>query len=186
MAITKSWLKRLAEGDTSPLEALYNRYAGALYSAALEITGTPELACNAVEAMFQNLWKDAEQLEKQPGSLFGKLAAMIRHHAVLMVHQGGYTKCPQIPGQMINPDHFSTSDDAAPGEKLLLSERARLVRDAFESLPEKQRMILNTAIFMGESCGQIASRLGLSRTETAAQCKLALDTLRTQWNWMDA
>ncbi len=183
----KSWLQRMAAGDPAPLEALYNRYGGALYSFALDLVRPPESAAAVVEEVFVRLWEQAGEWEATPGTLFGKLVALTRYHAQDRLRAAAFPNRKQEWGGVENPDAFGGGDDPAPGDKIPLAERAARVNAACAALPARRRELLQAAFGAGEPCTQLAARCELDRAGVARECRKALEALHEFWrDWMDA
>jgi RNA polymerase sigma-70 factor (ECF subfamily) len=183
----QSWLQRMSLGDAAPLEALYNRYGAALYSAALEMLGDEAAAGEAVEEVFARLWKEAGVWDSEPGSLFGKLSVLTRYQAQDQQRSAKFRNRRQEWGKAENPDRFSQTSDPAPGEKFPVSERAARVKTAMDALPEARRELLRALYVEGETCSQAASRLGKKRQDIARECQEALEILHGQWKaWAES
>ena len=72
------WLERIAEGDPSALEMLYDKFAAQLYGYALGMLGRPEAAEDGLQEVFLNLARSPRKLG-HVRSVRAYLFAMLRN-----------------------------------------------------------------------------------------------------------
>ena len=73
---------RIAQGDVSALEALYERYAAVVMGITLKVTGDRALAENLLQETFWQVWKSASTYQPQSGSFTGWIFRMARQIAL--------------------------------------------------------------------------------------------------------
>ena len=73
---------RIAQGDSSALEALYERYAAIVMGITLRVTGDRALAENLLQETFWQVWKRASTYRPQSGPFTGWLFRLARQIAL--------------------------------------------------------------------------------------------------------
>jgi RNA polymerase sigma-70 factor, ECF subfamily len=77
---------RIAQGDVSALETLYERYAAIVMGITLKVTGDRELSETVLQETFWQVWKSASVYQPQSGSFTGWLFRMARQIAIRARH----------------------------------------------------------------------------------------------------
>lgn len=142
---------RVARGDRSAFEALYERYVRSVYALALRRLGDRHSAEDAVQETFAAVWRSARTYRPERGPAAPWLFSIARNAAVDRLRARVVLAEP--------PD----AADAAPGpsdraERDWLSWR---VHRALEELPEAEREVLALAYWGGRSQSEIAAELGI-------------------------
>ena len=78
----ESLTARIAKGDVTALEALYDRYAPMILGIALRITGDPPRAEEVLQETFWQVWQSASAYPSQHGSFTGWLFSIARNLAM--------------------------------------------------------------------------------------------------------
>ena len=73
---------RIAQGDVSALEALYERYAPIVLGITFRVSGDRALAENLLQETFWQVWKRASTYQPQSGAFTGWLFRMARQVAL--------------------------------------------------------------------------------------------------------
>ena len=73
---------RVARGDVSALEILYERHAAVVLGITLRVTGDRALAENTLQETFWQVWKCASAYQPQGGPFTGWLFRMARQIAI--------------------------------------------------------------------------------------------------------
>ena len=77
---------RIAQGDRSALETLYEKYAPMVLGITLKVTGDRALAENLLQETFWQVWKSVSTYRPQCGSFSGWLFRMARQIAIDASH----------------------------------------------------------------------------------------------------
>jgi RNA polymerase sigma factor (sigma-70 family) len=175
-------VRRVADGDDTALEALYDRYGRPAYALARRITGEPVFAEEVVQEVFLALWRDPEKYDPTRGGFPSWLLASTHHKAVDAVRRE----------ETIRRRRASLADEAATytsgGSDLPQVEdaawsglRGERVRHALGSLPAPQREALVLAYYAGYTQREIAERtntpLGTVKTRMLAGMRRLRDLL---------
>ena len=185
---------RLEAGDAGTLAALYDRYAGDIYSLALRITGEPADAEAIVHAVFAAAWTEAGRRPGEQAPDTHWLLSTARIRAI------DHSRAREVPGEQARTDAPRPSaalaggaaaearaDDVAtlhlpdparaPARDGVLPEEARRLRAAFRGLPPLERLAIELAYFEGLTISQIAARIEQSPDAANARIRTGLGRL---------
>jgi RNA polymerase sigma-70 factor (ECF subfamily) len=171
-------LARIAGGDSTALEILYARYSRVVYSLALRLLASPELAEEVTQETFWRVWRRSTLFQRSRGQVAAWIFGIAHNLAI-----------DELRRQRVRPVAVYDRDDqpvlrertderadaAAPA---LERERRALVRGALEQLPPEQREVIELAYFSGLAQSEIAERLGRPLGTIKTRVRLALQKLR--------
>lgn len=162
----------MAEADPHPLEALYDRYAPALYGLALRVLQDPGEAETVVQAVFSDAWsrmRQAADADEPPAWWF---AAAGRRRTIEQL------RARFAPA----PDDLAVVDLPMPAldrERAPLSaETVSRLRSALAALPFVERTAIELAALEGLTPARIAERLEHPPGTVRARLRAGLRTLR--------
>jgi RNA polymerase sigma-70 factor, ECF subfamily len=145
-------------GSSEPdaIEALYDRYAGVVFSLALRIVHDRQLAEEILEEVFFRAWQQRQRSLVMRGTILAWLTEMTRAMAIEAVFDrpaGGPVKSTPPIGleSLVLP--------ADPRTR----ETQRAVRSALDTFPTEQRRAIELAYFEGLTEEEIAESLGAQR-----------------------
>lgn len=149
----------IAHGDSSALEALYDRYATAVYRMALRILKSRELAEEVVQEVFWRVWRRSGSFERDRGRvaqwIFG-----IAHNLCIDELRRIRVRPTPVYEDMEHPVIQRLADEQSDvSASALASERRRTIQEALGHLPGAQRQAIELAYFGGLSHQEIATRL---------------------------
>ncbi len=161
-------LERVArERDRDAFEVLYGRYARAVYSLVVRIVRDRHTGEDVAQEAFAAVWRAAAGYNRGRGSAAAWMFAIARNAAI----DAGRARVPLVVGEMPDrPDPSPLPDDQAIREL-----EAFRVHVAVDSLPEREREVIELAYFSGLAQSEIAERLELplgtvkTRTRSALQ-----------------
>jgi len=155
-------LERVArERDRDAFEVLYNRYARAIYSLVVRILRDRHTGEDVAQEAFAAVWRAAAGYHRGRGSAAGWMFAIARNAAI----DAGRARVPLVVGELPDrPDPNPLPDDQAIREM-----EAFRVHIAVDSLPEREREVIELAYFSG-----------LAQSEIAQQLELPLGTVKTR------
>jgi RNA polymerase sigma-70 factor (ECF subfamily) len=166
---TDPLLVRLAAGDEGALAALYDRFAGRMYRAALRMLGRPEDAEDAVQEAFLGVVRSRAKLGALRDLTAYLFAALHRAAGRSAVRRARALRASGTAADdAIAPDQQPASDDP---------DWDRIER-AIRSLPERQREVLTLKIDGELTFAQIAQVVGVSVSTAASRYRYALAKLR--------
>jgi len=132
-----------------------------LYRLALRITLTPEDAEDVVQETMMKVWSRRNQWD-QIESMEAFCLTICRYLSL--------DKTRKMAGseQSLETTEFETPDNshsANPEERAIQQDRLRLVRQIIDSLPEKQRSVMQLRDFEGKSYKEIAVIMNISEEQ---------------------
>lgn len=138
-------------GGPASVRAVYERYAGAVFTIAMSVLGDRELAADAVQVTFLNAWRACDSLD--PGRpLAPWLYAIARRAAIDLYRRRSRAAEPVDPAD-------GSAVELPPSLEGIWE--AWQVRVALDGLPPEERDVVRAQHFGGLTHTQIAERLGL-------------------------
>ena len=175
-------VRRVADGDDSALEALYERYGRPAFALARRITGEPVFAEEVVQEVFLALWRDPEKYNPDRGGFPSWLLATTHHKAVDAVRREETVRRRRATLAEEAVSYTSVASDLPPVEDAAWAGlRGERVRKALGRLPAPQREALVLAYYAGYTQREIAERtdtpLGTVKTRMLAGMRRLRDLL---------
>ena len=151
----------LANGDDKGLEALYDRYGGALYALAFTIVRDAADAEEIVMAAFLQAWRNAGRFDATRGSVAGWLTVIVRTRALdLMRSRARRDRIMTTASRDADGDPVGMGQGCdPPSEGVEQAERRQRVSAALRELPVAQQKVIELAFFEGRSQSEIATML---------------------------
>jgi RNA polymerase sigma-70 factor, ECF subfamily len=155
-------LERVArERDQSAFETLYQRYGRAIYSLVSRILRDRHTGEDVAQEAFAAVWRAAAGYHRGRGSAAGWMFAIARNAAI----DASRAKVPLVVGELPErPDPAPLPDAQAISDM-----EAFRVHVAVDSLPDREREVIELAYFSG-----------LAQSEIAQQLELPLGTVKTR------
>ena len=172
-------VKRIADGDASALEQLYDRYVRQCFGLALRILGDALLAEEVVQEVFLKLWSQPGRYAPEKGKFVSWLLSLVHHRSIDELRRRSRTEVAletQETGSVLDS---AASPEPDPADQVTLYEQQRTVRQALAGIPAEQRQILELAYYGGLSQSQIASRLGQPLGTVKTRMRSGLRHLRS-------
>jgi len=149
----------IAQGDSSALETLYDRYSSVVYRMALRMLKNRELAEEVVQEVFWRVWRRSASFDIERGRvaqwLFG-----IAHNLCIDELRRMRARPTQVYEDVDHPVIQQLADDQIDvPEAAWAFEQRRVIRDALEHLSDTQREAVELAYFGGLSHQEIATKL---------------------------
>lgn len=153
-------VKRVANGDATALEMLYNHYGQPIYALALRIVRDPQIAEDLTQEVFVRLWRYAGTYDPARGRFSGWLLGIAHNLALNEVRR--WQRRPQ-KAELSNDDdarEYELVDEASDAaEAAWINIRRQTIEDALKQLPEAQRQAIELAFFGGFTQLEIANLL---------------------------
>jgi RNA polymerase sigma-70 factor (ECF subfamily) len=171
-------LARVVAGDSRALEALYDRYARVVYSAALRILGSAELAEEVVQETFWRVWRRSGTFQTGRGQVSSWILGIAHNLAIDELRRQRARPSPVYDqeGRPVLRDMEDSRMDVAGAA--LEQEQRRLISAALEQIPSEQREAIELAYFGGLSQSEIAARLQNPLGTVKTRIRLGLQKLR--------
>lgn len=177
-SVDQRLMARLAEGEITALEELYDRYSTLVFSVGLRILRDHALAEDVTQEVFLRLWRRPQSFDPERGRLLSWLMSITRNRAIdeqrrlsrrLKNEEPSGDEISEISG------HNRFEDPALAAN---IAEERRTVRAALLELPEAQREVIVLAYFHGLTQTEIADRTGAPLGTVKTRVRLAMGKLR--------
>ncbi len=172
----KELLLRVAKGDEDAYKHVFRQYWPRVYSVALLFAKAPEVAEDAAQDVFAQLWVKRELLadvKEFRAYLFTSAKNLILNKLRGRVFTGTVNEYLQ--------EYFADSF-ADPAAKLELKESSQIIEDGINQLTPQQQKVFRLSRFQGLSHAEIAEATGLSPRTVKNYMVSAILSLR---NYLD-
>jgi RNA polymerase sigma-70 factor (ECF subfamily) len=184
MAIDRDLELMLAvrRGDASSFEELLRRYRGPLVGYFSRMLRDPAMAEDLAQETFLRVYQARERYE--PDAKFTTWLYRIATNLALNALRDRKEVTPRpdrdFAGEVAEPGDASEIPDTGPNaeQAMMESERQRMIRQAVESLPERQRAAVVLHKYQGVDYRQIAKVLGASESAVKSMLFRAYEALR--------
>lgn len=149
------------------LERIYRDHRQGLFTLALSITRCPDLAEDAVQDAFTRLWRSRR---KPQGDAVAYVFASVRNAALELARR----RRRPVEAAM----SMFASGRSDPASAAIDAERRRLVREAVETLPIRQRQVVVLRLHAGLTFQQIAETFGEPLQTVASRYRRALQRIK--------
>jgi RNA polymerase sigma-70 factor (ECF subfamily) len=169
-------IDRIAEGDASAFDALYERFSRSLYGMAYRMMNDPKEAEDVLQEGFTYIWRKAATYDRNRSSPFAWAVMIMRNKAIdrLRVRQ----RLEKLREKVTAEESLYPEKDEASANEPTMRERGVLVRSALEQIPQEQRQALELSFFGGLTHEQIAERLDTPLGTIKARIRRGLLRLR--------
>jgi len=161
-------LVRVAGRDREAFEILYHRYVRSIFGLAMRRLRDRQRAEDAVQEMFAAVWRSAGSYRPERGPAAPWLYAVARNAVVDRLRVRA-----DVPGDP--PDVVAV--EPGPAEQAESSYVSWRVHRALESLPTKERDVLELAYWSGLSQSEVASFLDIPLGTVKTRTRSALARL---------
>jgi RNA polymerase sigma-70 factor (ECF subfamily) len=155
----------IAAGDQHALRAVYERTHRLVFTLAMRICGSRELAEELTLDVFHDVWRRSGQYDPAGGSVVGWIMMQARSRAIdrLRFEQRKKRVDP-------HPEHRAEpAERAGPADAVAARQRRGLLEQALNALTPDERQAIETAFFSE-----------LTYSETAAHLDQPLGTVKTR------
>lgn len=170
--VWREYLWRIALGDESALEILFEETRPLVFSAALRILGFQADAEEITTDVFSRVWVAARKYDVKRGSVCTWLTAIVRNAALDRLR----SRSAHDRNLSALLSECSSGDD--PESSLLRSERVNILTCALQELPAAQRQAVELNFFSAKPAAVIAAELGCPIGTVKTRLRLALLHLR--------
>jgi RNA polymerase sigma-70 factor (family 1) len=164
---------RIAEGDKTAFEKLFNAHYKGLYILATKYLKDESLAEDAVQEIFCKLWTGRTSINTEL-SIRNYLFTIAKHHILNVLRDNGSAARKIIAYAEVN--NVSGVDES--GDRVALSELSTSVYKIIDSMPKKRRIIAKMKLYKGLDNQKIAAKLHLSVNTVKFHYSLALKQIR--------
>ena len=165
---------RVARGDQTAFEALYDRHAPTVIGLVLRITGNRGAAEDILQESFWRVWQGAASYQPERGSFTSWLFRIARNLAIDMYRRGAR---PQAADTESVLNHL-TDPNTDVAEQAQFNGMLQQVRETLNALSHGQRQVLEMAYFQGMTRQEIAEATGEPIGTIHTHARLGLQKLR--------
>jgi RNA polymerase sigma-70 factor, ECF subfamily len=161
-----------AGGSSAALRQIYDREAPRLFAVALRILRRRDLAADAVQDAFVQIWRRADRFDDAAGSGAAWITSIVRYRALDAVRRGAREELgAEAAGSLL----VDESDILGALER---REETRALRRCLEALEEKNRRCIMLAFLDGLSHAEIAEHLDAPLGTVKSWVRRGLGALR--------
>jgi RNA polymerase sigma-70 factor, ECF subfamily len=168
-------VEQMTTGDEAALAALYDRYAGMLFSMLMRILRDHQAAEEVLQDSFMQLWRGAARFDAARGSLPAWLMVIARNRAISRLRRRGHQETPEdveaFPMNAV-PSPVDLEDEA---QRALLVEK---LKRAMAALSPEQREAVELAYFEGMTQTEIAARTRSPLGTVKSRVRAAMQSLK--------
>ena len=170
-------LRLIVKRSREALGVLYNRYARAVYSLAMQMLQDNGAAEEVTQDSFFNVWRSASSYRSDRGKVTSWLFS-ICHHRVIDELRRRKRREHRLVQYDVDLATQPADDTTDPNRYAVVGmERAR-IKQALSTLRSEQREVVVLAYFGGLTHSEIAKRLGQPLGTVKTRMRLALKKLR--------
>ena len=170
-------LRQIGQGDRRSFEALYDRFAGVLFSTAYRVLNNQEAAEDVLQDVFVQIWEKAPLYDPARGKPMTWAVTLTRNKAIDRLRS---TQRRNRLGDDLQHESESLTqfDDRSSFDAVSSAETAKLVREAIGKLSRDQREAIELAFFSSLTQTEIAERLGEPLGTVKARIRRGMMRLR--------
>ena len=174
-ADSEDLLAALRNRDSGAVERVYDAYGRRAFSLAFRIVGDHGAAEDTVQEAFVSLWRDADRLDPNRGSLQSLILTIVHHKAVdRLRRQRGQSRIYASMELKAVHETLSESDTL-----VARAVNRSLVQEALGSLPSEQSKAIELSYFGGYTQIEISQIMNVPLGTVKSRLRLALERLRT-------
>ncbi len=168
-------VRRIVDRDEAALAALYERYAGVVYSVALRVLRDAEAAEEILQDTFFQVWRGAARFDPARGTMAGWLLVSARNRAISRLRGRNPVEAMELAEHAVG---MATNLETAVAQSQMMGR----VKAALDGLPASQRQALELAYFEGLTHSEIAQRTGEPLGTVKTRLRSALESLKRTLN----
>jgi len=168
---------RLARGDATAFDLIYERHADAAFSLAYRISGSRAAAEEVAQDAFLALWRNGARYEPSRGSLRNWILGIVHNRAIdalrrAVRHESRRAGDEGLAERLVAPERT----EVEVGRR----QDATAIRGLLADLPSDQRRVIELAYFAGFTHTQIADMLTIPVGTVKGRMRLGLEKLRSR------
>ncbi len=157
----KDWLHRTAGRDGKAFRALYDATSAKLFGLALRILVNKDLAEEALQESYVNIWAHASAYKESMASPMTWMLTIVRNQALDMLRRAKVK--PEIDINAFEDDLLDStmSQEPTPADLFQRSRESQALARCLHTLEALHRQAIALAFFHDLSHGQVANQLKL-------------------------
>lgn len=167
----------LQAGELSAIEALYNRYSGAVGAVARRIVGSPADAEDVVQETFLQVWQQASTFDPGRAGLRAWVLMIARSRSLDRLRRGK-GRCEH---GIVSMEYALAAPNARQESHWVRVQHGALWRE-LDALPAVQRLTVDLAFFEGLTHAEIAETLQVPLGTVKTRIRIAVRHMRNGMN----
>jgi RNA polymerase sigma-70 factor (ECF subfamily) len=151
-------LARVSDQEPNALDALYSRYASAVYSLAMFMLKDTGLAEEATQDIFLNIWLKSGSFKPDRGQPKTWIMSVAHHRIIDLIRSRRRTTAITVASDSEDLERIPAANLPIDEQVERKLERER-IQKSLATLPEAQREVIRMAYFDGYSQSEIATLL---------------------------
>ena len=168
-------VNKIGAGDQQALRALYERTHRIVFTLAIRICGSREIAEEVTVDVFHDVWRRAAEYDPTGGSAIGWIMMQARSRAIDRVRFEHRKK-------RVDPHPSQPEPTTSPADAIDAQQRRRLLEGAMTVLTDDERLAIETAFFSGLTYAETAARLDEPLGTVKTRVRSALAKLRRSFD----
>ncbi len=164
-------LEACARGDAAALRTLFEAEAPRLIGVAQRILRRRDLAEEAVQEGFAQIWRNAARYDRSLGSARGWIYTIVRYRALNMARDGGR----ETP---VPPEDLDRIREETVQEGWRSLDPDGMLKHCLDTLEPARRQALLLIYVLGLTQGEVAGRMHIPLGTAKSWIKRSLDKLR--------
>ncbi len=163
--------------DRMALEALYERYSGAIYSLAVRMLRDTGAAEEVTQDTFFNVWQRAASYKPDRGKVTAWLFSIGHHRVIDETRRRKRRERAQVH-QDVETAYQPEDDTNDPARFANRQMQRGMLKEALSQIRVEQRAVVELAYYGGLTHSEIAKRLGQPLGTVKTRMRLGLKKLR--------
>ncbi|MEL6416212.1 MAG: sigma-70 family RNA polymerase sigma factor [Pseudomonadota bacterium] len=165
-------LQRVAEKDKSAFRDLYGATSSRLMALLMKQLGSEQEASDALQLVYMALWKRANRYNPDKGKAMTWMIVVARNTAIDVMRRRRFN--------LVSDDAVQEMEDGAPSmlEREMLRSTRAVLSEHLETLPEKQKEVLQLHYFEDLTFDEVAVRMNASPNTTRSWGRRGMINLR--------
>jgi RNA polymerase sigma-70 factor (ECF subfamily) len=175
----------ICQDEEWAMEMLYTRYHRYAYALAYRILRDSAASEDIVQEVFLSIWRKASSYQRQYGSVYSWLQAIVHHRTIDRVRSAGYREQQWRLAQEEHERERGHALEQEPASQQLdvweeawERERRTLIRRALAQLPIEQRHVIEQGYFEGYTHAEIAQSENIPLGTVKGRMRLGLQKMR--------
>lgn len=170
-------ISAICHGSEQAMEIFYQRYYRYAYALAYRLLHESTAAEDIVQEVFLSVWRKAATYQRQHGSVYSWLQAIVHHRAIDRLRSVAYRNNQWAPLQ-VEGEQDPPSPQRDVWEEAWQKEQSQLIRSALAQLPAEQRDVIELAYFQGYTHTEIATLKQIPLGTVKGRMRLGLQKMK--------
>ena len=172
----KELMESIVQKDRAALQALYDRYAGPVYSLAMHMLRDSGATEEVTQDVFFNVWRRVPSYKPERGKTTSWLFSIAHHRTIDELRRRRRDREKLQHGVDLTDKLSDTGND--PVDYATLKFVRGQLKDALSTLRPEQREVVTLAYFGGLTHSEVSRKLGQPLGTVKTRMRLALKKLR--------